>query len=128
MKNDKEEIDKLIKQALTEEEAAFYDELDEQNIFQKFGTVHKGKTGWLATVMTIFNVLVFVVLIYCIVQFLNTEITNDLIKWACAGFLCMIFMSMIKLYVWMQMDKNDILRELKRLELQVSSAASKENF
>jgi hypothetical protein len=30
---------------------------------------------------------------------------------------------MLKLYVWMQMDKNDILRELKRLELQVSAVA-----
>ncbi|NER16321.1 DUF6768 family protein [Spongiivirga citrea] len=127
MKNDKEEIDKLIKQALTEEEAQFYDELDEQNLIQKFGNVHKGKTGWLATIMTVFNIAVAVLLVYCIVQFLNTEQTNELIKWAAAGFLCMIFMSMIKLYVWLQMDKNDILRELKRLELQVASFSSKQN-
>ncbi len=125
MKNDKEEIDRLIKQALTEEEVAFYDELDEQNIIQKFGGVHKGKSGWLAKVMTIFNLLVCAILIYSIVQFLNADATNELIKWAAAGFLCMIFMSMIKLYMWMQMDKNDILRELKRLELQVASFSAK---
>jgi len=31
----------------------------------------------------------------------------------------------LKLFGWMQMDKNAILRELKRLELQVSSLAGK---
>jgi hypothetical protein len=33
---------------------------------------------------------------------------------------------MLKLYVWMQMDKNDILRELKRLELQVYAVAQQQ--
>jgi hypothetical protein len=35
----------------------------------------------------------------------------------------MIAMGMLKLFVWMQMDKNDILRELKRLELQIATLA-----
>ena len=34
MKNNKEEIDLLIKEALTEEESKFYDSLEEPNIFQ----------------------------------------------------------------------------------------------
>jgi hypothetical protein len=33
--------------------------------------------------------------------------------------------SMMKMFAWMQMDKNAILREIKRLELQVSSLATK---
>jgi hypothetical protein len=31
---------------------------------------------------------------------------------------------MLKVFAWMQMDKNALLRELKRLELQVSSLAN----
>ena len=34
MKNNNEDIDKLIKETLTQEEAKFYDDLDEQNVFQ----------------------------------------------------------------------------------------------
>ncbi|MFS4492392.1 DUF6768 family protein [Maribacter sp. 2308TA10-17] len=120
-----EKIDELIKEALSTEEAEFYDELGEQGLIGKLGEVHKGKTGWLASIMTVMHVLIFVVFIFCSVRFLNTEVTNELIKWACAGFLCMIFMGMMKLYIWMQMDKNDILRELKRLELQVSALSHK---
>lgn len=125
MKTEREKIDELIKETLSQEEAKFYDELEEQNMIGKLGEVYKGKMGWLAVVMNIVHILVFVVFIYCLVQFLNTEETNMLIKWASAGFLCMIFMGMLKLYIWMQMDKNDILRELKRLELQVSGLAHK---
>jgi len=120
MDNKKEKIDDLIKDALSNEEAKFYDELGEQTLLEKIGEVHKGKTGWLASVMTIMHVLVFIVFVFCTIQFFNTEVTNELIKWACAGFLCMVFMGMMKLYIWMQMDKNETLRELKRLEIQVA--------
>ncbi len=120
-----EKIDELIKEALSAEESKFYDELGEQNLLQKLGEVHKGRTGWLASLITIIHMLVFVVFVFCLIQFINAEATNDLIKWASAGFLCMIFMGMMKLYIWLQMDKNDILRELKRLELQVSALSHK---
>lgn len=125
MKTEREKIDELIKETLSQEESKFYDELEEQNMIGKLGEVYKGKMGWLAVIMNIVHLLVFVVFIYCLVQFFNAEETNMLIKWASAGFLCMIFMGMLKLYIWMQMDKNDILRELKRLELQVSGIAHK---
>jgi hypothetical protein len=72
------------------------------------------------------HLLMFMAFVYCIVQFFNTENTNELIKWASAGFLSMIAMGMLKLFVWMQMDKNDILRELKRLELQIATLARTE--
>lgn len=120
MKNDKEKIDEMIKEALSVDEAKFYDDLDEQNLLGKLSEVHKGKTGWLASIMTVMHVFIFVVFVFCTIRFLNTQETNELIKWASGGFLCMIFMGMLKLYIWMQMDKNDILREVKRLELQIS--------
>jgi len=116
-----EKIDELIKETLSKEEAAFYDELEEQNLIGKIGEVYRGKLGWLAAIMNVVHLLMFMAFVYCIVQFFNTDNTNELIKWASAGFLSMIAMGMLKLFVWMQMDKNDILRELKRLELQLAT-------
>lgn len=115
-----EKIDELIKETLSKEEATFYDDLEEQNLIGKIGEVYRGKLGWLAAIMNVVHLLMFMAFIYCIVRFFNTDSTNELIKWASAGFLSMIAMGMLKLFVWMQMDKNDILRELKRLELQIS--------
>lgn len=125
MRKEYEEIDQLIKEALTEEEAKFYDDLDEQNLLQMFGEVFMGKNKWIVIMMNIVNVIVLGFFVYCIIQFFKTDVTNELIKWAVAGVFCMLMLSMLKLYIWMQMDKNSIIRELKRLELQVSTLSSK---
>lgn len=125
MNKEREKIDELIKETLNQEEAKFYDELEEQNLIGKLGEVFKSKMGWLAIIMNVVHLVIFGLFIYCIVQFFGTNETNELIKWASGGFLCMIAMGMLKLYIWMQMDKNDILREMKRLELQVATLFSK---
>ena len=126
MSKDLERIDELIKEALSKEETEFYDQLEEQNLLEKIGETFRGKTGWLVILMNIMNLIFFGLFIYCLIQFFNTNDTNDLIRWVAAGFLCWSFMVFIKLYVWMQMNKNDVLRELKRLELQVSVISNKQ--
>lgn len=125
MKNKMEDIDKLIKETLTQEEAKFYDELEEQNLFQMLGGLFRGKNSWLVLIMNVMNALVFGLLIYCIIQTFDVENTNDLILWVGAVILCFLTMSMLKIYMWMQMHKNALVREIKRLELQVSSLSGR---
>lgn len=125
MKTKMEDIDKLIKETLTKEEAKFYDGLEEQNFFQMLAGVFRGKNSWLAVLMHIVNVAIFGLLIYCIIQTFDVEKTNDLILWVGAVILCFLSMSMIKIYMWMQIHRNSLVREIKRLELQVSSLSNK---
>lgn len=125
MKNKTEAIDDLIKETLTQEEAKFYDGLEEQGVFQMVWGLFKGKNKWIMLLMNIVTLVFFTLFIYCIVQFFNTEITKDLIKWSVGALVFLLGVSMLKLFAWMQMDKNALLREIKRLELQVSSLANK---
>ena len=125
MSKEIEKIDKIIKEALTQEEAKFYDELEEQNLFQMVGGIFKGKLGWLIVIMNITTVVFFGLFVYCVVQFFETSNTNELIKWGLGSTVFLIGISMIKLFVWMQMDKNALFREMKRLELQVLSLSGK---
>jgi len=125
MKNKNEEIDQIIKESLTQEEAQFYDELEEQNLMAKIGGVFKGKLGWIIAVMNILSLIAFAFFVYCAIQFLNTETTNDLIKWGAGSFYSMLFICMIKVYFWQEMHKNALLRELKRLELQIAVMSTK---
>jgi len=81
MKTKMDDIDELIKETLTEEEAKFYDDLEEQNTFRKILGIFKGKDAWLSIVMNITNIIIFGLLIYCIVQVVNVKETNDLILW-----------------------------------------------
>ena len=125
MSIDKEDIDKLIKETLTQEESKFYDELEEQNVLQMVLGLFQGKNKWIMVLMNFMTLVFFGLFVYCTVQFFNVNETNDLIKWGIGGLVFLFGVSMLKVFAWMQMDKNAIIREVKRLELQVSSLSSK---
>jgi len=120
-----EEIDKLIKETLNKEEAKFYDALDEQSIFQMLFGLYNGKNGWVNILLNIVIMIFFGFLIYCGIQFFNADTTDGLIRWGLGSVVFLFNISIIKLYLWMQMDKYAILREMKRLELQVMSLSGK---
>ena len=120
-----EDIDKLIKETLTEEEAKFYDELEEQNVFQMLGGLFEGKNKWIMYLMNFMTLVFFGLFIYCIIQFFQVEETKELIKWATGTLIFLLGVSMLKIFAWMQMDKKALIREIKRLEIQVSSLSGK---
>ena len=125
MKNQTEDIDRLIKETLTQEEAKFYDDLEEQNVLGMIGGLFQGKNSWLMVIMNIMTLIFFALFVYCIIQFFGTNEIAELLKWGFGAILFILGLSMLKIFAWMQMDKNALLRELKRLELQVSSLSGK---
>ncbi|MEY8861841.1 DUF6768 family protein [Tenacibaculum singaporense] len=120
-----EDIDALIKETLSKEEAKFYDELEEQNVLEMVGGLFEGKNKWIMYVMNVVTLVFFGLFIYCIVHFFQAEETKELIKWATGTIVFLVGVSMLKIFAWMQMDKKAIIREVKRLELQISSLSSK---
>ncbi|MBT8271069.1 MAG: hypothetical protein HKO90_05310 [Flavobacteriaceae bacterium] len=125
MKTSKENIDDIIKKALNEEEARFYDELDEQNLFQMVGGLFSGKLKWFIVMMNVIMVAVFVLLVYCLIQFFNTDDIGTMLRWGAISAISLIAIAMLKLFAWMQMNKNVLMREIKRLELQLSAISQK---
>lgn len=125
MKKSNENIDDLIKTALSEEEAEFYEQIDEPSIFELLSDVYKGKQKWIAISGTIMTFVFLILLIYCAIEFYNAKEVRDMLLWGAGGFTCLIAQSMLKLWSWMQMDKNHLLREIKRLELQVAMLSEK---
>ncbi|GAA4975378.1 DUF6768 family protein [Algibacter aquimarinus] len=125
MKTNMEDIDKLIKETLTEEEAKFYDDLDEQNVLQMVWGLFRGKNKWIMYMMNFMTLVFFGLFIYCLIEFFKAEITFNMIKWATGSIIFLIGVSMLKVFAWMQMDKNALLREIKRLELQLSSLSGR---
>ena len=116
-----EDIDKLIKETLSKEEAKFYDELEEQNVFQMVSGLFEGKNKWIMFLMNIMTLVFFGLFIYCVVQFFESEETKELIKWATGSLIFLLGVSMLKVFAWMQMDKKALIREIKRLEIQILS-------
>lgn len=125
MKTHMEDIDRLIKETLSKEEAKFYDELDEQGVWGMIIGMFSGKNKWIIVLMNIMTLVFFICFLYCLVQFFSVDDTKALIQWGIGSLAFLLGVSMLKVFAWMQMDKNALLREIKRLELQISSLSGK---
>ncbi len=120
------ELDRKIKEALRQEDAELFEDLGgEPSVFDLVIDTFRGKHWWL-TLLTIFWSLVFFGLgIFSAVRFFNTDDSRDMMMWALAFIFCMMAVSMMKMWFWMEMNKNAITREIKRLELQIARLAGR---
>ncbi len=121
MKTSDEQIDKIIHEALSKEEAAYYDQLGEQSILDMSLGVFKGRNKGIYVLSVLMSLVLFGVFVYCAIEFFNADSIKDMLIYGGAGFWCMIGVMGIKIWYWMQMNTNSLLREMKRLELQIAS-------
>ena len=122
MNDKKENIDDLIKQALTEEESEILERLgEERNIFEQLLSNFQGKMKWISLYIAFMILVFFILFIYCLVQFLNAEDLRLMMMWGAAMCGSFFTVGLLKMWQWMQMDKNTLLREIKRLEFHLVS-------
>ena len=120
------ELDKKIREALRAEDAELVDEFDnEPSMFEMLFETFRGKHRWLVF-LSIFWTFVFMVLaVLSVIQFFRAEETRDLLMWAAASALFLSGVSMMKVWFWMELNKNAVTREIKRLELQIARLAGR---
>jgi len=123
MEKKRNEIDELITKALNEEESEFYDQLEQPGILGEALDLYKGRNKFISIGITFVMLAFLVASVYCVIEFFAAEKVKDLIMWAGGFFFSMIGIMALKLWSWMQMDRNAVMREIKRLELQVSAIA-----
>lgn len=125
MKDSKDNIDELIKQALTEEESEYLEKMGEQTLMEEGLDLFKGRRGWISIWIGFVIFVVFIGSIYCAVKFFEVTEVKELMIWGGGFFFGMFMVTALKVWAWMQMDRNAIIRELKRIELQIASLKQK---
>ena len=120
------ELDKKIRDALREEDAEIFDDIGgEPSMLEMVFETFRGKHRWLV-LLTMFWTLVFFVLgVLAAVQFFTREDPREMLLWAIGFIFCMSAVSMLKVWFWMELNKNAITREIKRLELQIARLAAR---
>jgi len=122
MKEEKDNIDELIKQALSEEESEILERLgEEQSIFEQLLTNFQGKMKWMSMYIAFMILVFFILSIYCLIEFLNAEDIRLMILWGAALGGSFFTVGLLKMWHWMQMDKNALMREIKRLEIHIAA-------
>ncbi|MEQ8335712.1 MAG: hypothetical protein RIA62_00120 [Cyclobacteriaceae bacterium] len=123
--NKEKNIDALIKEALSKEEAEYYDKLEEKPVLKQFAGLYRGKNSWMNYLVAFYILAAIAGCVYAGFQFAAAESTKELLVWSLVMLATFIMTAMLKIWSWMQMDKGELIREIKRLELQLSVIAGK---
>lgn len=116
----KDNVDTIIREALTAEEARFYDSLGEPSVQEMLVSVFEGKRRWLAVMAMIYTFAFFGIAVWAAVSFFDAEGTRDMLMWLGIFLFSMQAVGLLKMWYYMEMNRNQILREMKRMELQLT--------
>ena len=119
MKESSENIDELIKKALSQEDSEILERLGEQSILDQVMATFQGRMKWIAIYSVAMMLIIFALSVYSFIRFINAEEVRDMLLWGAGMGMGMMAVGLLKTWHWMQMDKNSLLREIKRLELHI---------
>jgi len=118
-------LDKRIEEALQAEDRALMNQLGEQGLLGQFGGLFRGKMAWITVVTLAAGLVMTVIGFYAAWKFATIEDTNTMLRWAGLAWFGLMVQMMIKQWSWMRMETNRVLREVKRLELQMARLLEK---
>lgn len=118
-----QDIDRMIEEALDgEEQALFRETAREPGFFmQAFGLLG-GPNGWVNVVLMVVQTALFVVAIWAGWRFFEAETALSALHWGLPAAVLALMALIIKMGMMPTMQANRVIRELKRLELQVAVA------
>jgi hypothetical protein len=113
-------LDQAIREALSAEDAAFLAKFEEQSPVGEVLGTFSGKWGAMNVFAALVTFAMFGAFVYCAWNAFNAVDVRETVLWSAGGVITMLAVAMLKMYFWMEMNKNVTLREVKRVELQVA--------
>lgn len=113
-------LDRMIEEALDAEDRAVLAQYGEKGLFGEVGELLSGKFGWINIVQFAAQLALFAGFIYAAFRAVAAEDPLALNGWAALVIVLMMAMSVIKIMQWQQIQANRVIREVKRVELQLA--------
>lgn len=110
------DIDRKITEALRES----YPEVElppEPNIAEELITAVRGRNWWTNLIAFVFSLAAFGVAVWAGWHFYHAPELRDMILWGSLSLLGILMVSFLKIWFWLEMQSNRVLREVKRIEL-----------
>lgn len=115
------DIDALVEEALSAEERDLLKRIGEEPGFlgMAFG-LFGGRLGWVNALLMAVQAALFVVGVYAAWMFFEAAEPVTQLRWGLPAAVLLLLSAMIKLALWPEIHANRLMRELKRLELQIA--------
>lgn len=117
------DLDQMIDEALGDEERQLLKAIGEEPGFfsQAFG-IFSGTAAWVNILLMVVQGLVFVAGVWATWNFFQADDPLVALRWGLPGGVLLLMSLIIKMAMWPTLQANRVIRELKRLELQVARA------
>lgn len=110
-------FDDDIRDAVRTGEAA---DLAEPSVLAETLAVMRGRHRWMNTMVVVVSTAFLGVAIFALVRLLGTDDAVMSVRWATLLMYASMVIGMLKLWFWLEMQRNSVVREVKRLELEVA--------
>ena len=117
------DIDTMIDEALDAEERELLRTLDEPGFFAQAVGIFGGPAGWASAVMMAAQLVLFVAGVWAAWNFFEAGDPVSQLRWGLPAAVLLILATMLKMALIPRMETNRLMRELKRVELQIAAAA-----
>ena len=119
-------LEDAIRDALSKEDAEFLAKLErEPGWFRQIADVFHGPLNWIYVTLLIAGIVVGLFGIYSGWRFAVSTELRPLFYWGAVTGLCLVVLAVVRVVFFMQINTNRVLREIKRLELQVALLANR---
>jgi hypothetical protein len=120
------DIDDRISAGLDADDRAFLASLDnDRGLFRQLGDSLVGPLGGWAKLVFGLSFVLGIVLIVAVWQLLTADTTRDQIVWAAAALALVMSTGFLKDWLFSRMNMFTVLREVKRLQVQVAMLEAK---
>ena len=113
-------FDDLVGQALTEEDRALLASHAEPGYLAQASGLFRGPLAWVMWVVNVAIAVSFFAGAYALWQMIDSADTALAVKWGVGGLVLFQITALCKTFLANRMEANRMLRELKRVELQLS--------
>ncbi len=120
------EIDRKIREALQAQDAEMFDEIaGEPAVHEMIIDSFRGRLRWLVVLAAVWCTAFLALAVVCAVQFFRANTIREMLAWATGCVLCTVYVMAMKVWYWMELNKNVVTREVKRLELEITRLATR---
>ncbi len=120
-------LDEAISETLSKEDAEFLSRFeDEPGFSQQMFSILRGPMSWIYWLFLIFAVPIGILGVYAGWKFATEPDLVAMIRWGGLTAFCLAVLITVRIVFFLQINTNQILRELKRVELQVARGQARD--
>jgi len=115
-------VDEAIRRALSPADVQDYEALSRElsPFGEAFGMFRSARRGYIWAV-AVAGAAFVVIGGYAVWRLLNATDIREMLGWSLLAIFLMLSLALVKLWFWLEMQRNAVVREVKRLELQIAS-------